>query len=130
MGIWFRMCADNLKDRYSYWTGSIATAKWFRDAMSWESFKRIHQYSPTAPQKVEEVGEGEDKFQWFERWLHACNKQFRTTWEQGTHLTVDETMLFWTGLGPVHLTYIPRKPSPLGIMFKVLRVGYYSMPKS
>ena len=29
-------------------------------------------------------------------------------------------MVFWTGIGDPHLTYIPRKPSPLGIMLKVL----------
>jgi len=43
----------------------------------------------------------------------------RPPWSQGLYIPVDETMVFWTGLGPVHLTYIPRKPSPLGIMFKV-----------
>ena len=28
-------------------------------------------------------------------------------------------MVFWTGLGLVYLTYMPRKPSPVGVMFKV-----------
>lgn len=27
-------------------------------------------------------------------------------------------MIFWVGTGDVHLTYIPRKPTPLGIMLK------------
>ena len=38
-------------------------------------------------------------------------------------LTVDETMVKWSGLGPVHLTYMPRKPVPLGIQFKVACCG-------
>ena len=37
----------------------------------------------------------------------------------GTFLIPDETMLFWTGLGG-HLTYMPRKPTPLGICLKTL----------
>jgi len=33
-------------------------------------------------------------------------------------VVIDETMVFWTGLGPVHLTYIP-----LGVMFKGITQG-------
>ncbi|NBX97432.1 hypothetical protein EBQ81_01010, partial [bacterium] len=125
LGVWFRMCADKLRDRDSHWVEGAATAQWYRETMSAETFKRIHavlqvpQYPPDALEKVEEAGLGEDKFQWIRRWLHACNDSFKAAWEPGTYLTVDETMVFWTGMGPVHLTYIPRKPSPLGVMFKV-----------
>ena len=35
-------------------------------------------------------------------------------------MTADETMIFWQGTGSAHLTYIPRKPTPLGIMLKTL----------
>lgn len=129
LGVWFRMCADKSMDRQSHWGDGVATGKWYRDTMQWETFRRIHsvltvpQYEQDAPEKVSEVGDGEDKFQWFRKWLHACNAQFKAAWEPGTYLTVDETMVFWTGLGPVHLTYIPRKPSPLGVMFKVTCCG-------
>ena len=58
-------------------------------------------------------------FQWFRHWLHACNKQFKEAWQPGTVLTVDKTMVQWSGLVPVHPTYMPRKPAPLGIQFKV-----------
>jgi hypothetical protein len=29
-------------------------------------------------------------------------------------------MIMWVGTGYVHLTYIPRKPTPLGIMLKTI----------
>lgn len=29
-------------------------------------------------------------------------------------------MVFWVGQGSAHLTYIPRKPTPLGIMLKTI----------
>ena len=35
-------------------------------------------------------------------------------------MTVDESMVMWVGTGDMHLTYIPRKPTPLGIMMKTV----------
>ena len=32
-------------------------------------------------------------------------------------------MVFWVGTGSAHLTYIPRKPTPLGIMLKTIVDG-------
>lgn len=32
-------------------------------------------------------------------------------------------MIMWVGMGNVHLTYIPRKPTPLGIMLKTVVDG-------
>lgn len=48
-----------------------------------------------------------------------CQK-WREAWSPGTYLTVDESMLAWVGTGDVHLTYLPRKPTPLGIMMKTV----------
>ena len=61
-----------------------------------------------------------DKVRWIRRWNDACSAQWRAAWESGTSITIDETMVFWTGIGDPHLTYLPRKPSPLGIMYKVV----------
>lgn len=125
LGYWFRMCADRLRSRRSYWGEAITPQDWYRRQMSGKMFERItrvlstKEYAQDAPQKVEECGEGPDKFSFFRCWLHACNTQFKRVWEPGVYLTVDETMVFWTGTGPVHLTYLPRKPDPLGVMFKV-----------
>lgn len=35
----------------------------------------------------------------------------------------DESMVFWTGTGEVHITYLPRKPTPYGIELKVTACG-------
>jgi len=129
LGTWFRMCADKLRDRDMFWSEGVATAHWYRETMPLVIFKRIHsvlsvaQYDLLEQRKVDEVGVGPDKFQWFRKWLHAVSDQFKLAWVPGTYLVPDETMVFWTGLGPVHLTYIPRKPSPLGVMFKVTCCG-------
>jgi len=36
------------------------------------------------------------------------------------YLVADESMVFWTGASEVHQTYLPRKPTPLGLMAKTL----------
>lgn len=46
--------------------------------------------------------------------------QFRRAWQPGWQLTIDETMVWWTGLSDAHLTYLPRKPTPLGFQMKTL----------
>lgn len=38
-------------------------------------------------------------------------------------MVADESMIMWVGTGDVHLTYIPRKPTPLGIMMKTIVDG-------
>lgn len=52
---------------------------------------------------------------------------FATTWRRawcpGHLLTMDETMVWWTGLRSAHLTYLPRKPTPLGFQLKTLCDG-------
>lgn len=124
LGIWFRLCAVKLKDKKAFWFGKNTTSKWFKEAMPWGLFRKIHlvlsvpQYEENDSTKLQEVGSGPDRFQWLHRWVHACSARFKESWEPGTYITVDETMVFWKGLGPVHLTYMPRKPNPLGVMFK------------
>jgi len=77
LGVWFRICADHMRGAQAHWQDGIATAQWFRDTMPWEVFRRIGevlrvpQYTPEDQEKVDEAGPGQDKFQWFRRWLHA-----------------------------------------------------------
>lgn len=47
-------------------------------------------------------------------------KQWQDAYAPGTYLVADESMVFWVGTGSAHLTYIPRKPTPLGIMLKTV----------
>lgn len=48
---------------------------------------------------------------------------WRGAWNPCTYLVPDETMIFWTGTGELHMTYLPRKPTPYGIMLKSLCCG-------
>ena len=50
--------------------------------------------------------------------LDACQQAWRKAWVAGSHLTVDESMIWWTGLTSGHLSYLPRKPTPLGFQLK------------
>lgn len=48
------------------------------------------------------------------------NDAWVAAWAPGLHLTVDESMVLWTGHGNVHHTFIRRKPTPLGIGEKTM----------
>jgi hypothetical protein len=61
----------------------------------------------------------EDPLQDVRKWFDLLAETWRAAYHAGTTLTIDETMIFWTGLG-VHLTYLPRKPTPLRIMLKTI----------
>ena len=50
--------------------------------------------------------------------VDLCNAKWKQAWRAGTMLTVDETMIGYTGAGMQHQTYLPRKPIPQGFMFK------------
>ena len=41
-------------------------------------------------------------------------------WHPGDFLTIDESMIGWSGMGGGELTFLPRKPCDLGIMMKTL----------
>ena len=52
-------------------------------------------------------------------WLKACTSKWQLKFSPGFVITFDETMWSWSGLrGDLHLTYLPRKPKPLGWMLK------------
>jgi len=127
LGVWFRMCADKHKSQEEHWDALVEEP--YGEVMGWDTFRKIKRvltfpvYEETAEEKVSDMGEGPDSMGWIRRWIHARNKQWQAAWEPSTYLTVDETMIFWTGTGTAHLTYIPRKPSPLGIMLKTTCCG-------
>ena len=51
-------------------------------------------------------------------WLDVCCKLWRTSFAPSTYITVDESMVGWSGLGEQELTFLPRKPCDLGMMLK------------
>ena len=78
----------------------------------WKRYFRIHTSSSmeeTLPNNTDVVL----------KWLAACTNQWQLKFTSGSVITVDETMWSWSGLcGDVRLTYLPRKPEPLGWMLK------------
>lgn len=127
MGLWFRMCGDQLKGQDDYWEAHMDEP--YGETMSKNTFKRIKQvlsfpvYEDDAPEKVREMGDGPDRHQWIRKWLHKCNEAWKSAWDASTYPTIDETVVEWTGTGTAHLTYLPRKPKPLGVMLKVTCCG-------
>ena len=61
-----------------------------------------------------------DDFSQVRVWFDMCRRQWQEAYNPGTYIVADESMVFWVGTGSAHLTYIPRKPTPLGIMLKTV----------
>jgi hypothetical protein len=64
----------------------------------------------------------DDPLQSVRKWYDLLAAYWRSSYKAGTILVVDETMVFWTGQ-EVHLTDLPRKPTPLGVMLKTICDG-------
>jgi len=119
LGLWFKMAQfPGLSRREDYWKPEKSPYA-FAKIMSWKRFKRI-TWALALPQYP---GRPNDPFGEIRRWLDACQENWRLAAHAGTVLVVDETMVPWTGLGEMHLTYMPRKPAPLGIQLKVVCDG-------
>ena len=119
LGLRINMCMYNLPNVKMYWEegnpGILKPEFYYDTVMPYSLFYRISHlfHLPT--------GEGANSAdEQMNAWLKSCTDLWQSQFVPGTYLTVDETMVFWTGLGPAHLTYLPRKPAPLGIMFKTL----------
>lgn len=53
-------------------------------------------------------------------WLSACTAAWRKAYRAGHQLVIDETMVYWQGASSAHITYLPRKPTPLGFCMRTL----------
>ncbi len=53
-------------------------------------------------------------------WIDLCQEKWREGMEPGVYITIEDTMCFWVGLTTGRLIYLPRKPTPLGVMFKTV----------
>ena len=105
-GLWVKMTECSYPNRDQYWQ-----RMGFGDVMSRNQFEEILAgltLPPAAPTQ------DADPFHGFRGWMEACNKAWQGAWECGTMLVVDESMVFWVGLGG-HLTHMPHKPTPLGV---------------
>ena len=121
IGILLRMAMFGLPvEKYWTWDGPACQTFSFCQKMSlfvwkmWWRFIRLpgdatpgEAPDTTAPQGAKVASFMEQLF-----------KHWREAWNAGDYLVVDESMVFWTGLGDLHITYLPRKPTPFGIMLK------------
>lgn len=46
--------------------------------------------------------------------IQAAKDAWNAAWNAGYRIVLDETMMWWTGLTSGHLSFLPRKPTPLG----------------
>ena len=98
----------------------------FGKIMSKDRFERILRYWARGPLGVEDKL-GEEPWAEVEWWVDGHNR-VRTRWlRAGSLLTPDEIMMAWTGhSGPggiPHLSFVKRKPQPLGAELKAVCDG-------
>jgi len=80
-------------------------------------FRRITECFQLPP------GEGDDKLRHVARWLEALPATWQRALGCKVSISIDETMVFWTRASEAHITFMPRQPSPLGVMFKTTACG-------
>ena len=51
-------------------------------------------------------------------WVEAFNAAWEATWSPGRRIIVDKSIILWGGGGNVHFTWLPRKPTPMGVCMK------------
>ena len=52
-------------------------------------------------------------------WVEDFKAAWEAAWSPGKRIIIDESMIFWGGGGNVHLTWLPRKPTPMGACMKL-----------
>lgn len=55
--------------------------------------------------------------------IEACTAAWQAAFSPSWLLCIDESMVQWKGLGSAHLTFIKRKPTPLGLLWRTLTCG-------
>jgi hypothetical protein len=119
LALWVAMMVVHLPSRDMYWN-SLQDAiyncplfhewglhRYFEELLSVFS---LPEYGPDDPQYLPE-----DPLQSVRKWYDLLAAYWHSSYKAGTILVVDESMVFWTGQG-VHLTYLPRKPTPVGVI--------------
>lgn len=123
------MSLVELAARPMYWDleNELIKAALFNEIMPFHAFEKllalIWQVLPK-----HEVGENmsdgrvceeNDRLKSVRKWFDIVQAHMRSNFVAGSVLVPDETMIQWTGPGP-HLTHMPRKPVPLGVMLKTV----------
>lgn len=61
-----------------------------------------------------------DPYSFFRRFGDKMQSHWRQAFVPGRALCVDETMIGWGGTSNMHMTYLPRKPIPRGLMLRTV----------
>ena len=70
--------------------------------------------------EVDDVGTTSELYNSVKALQQAFCDRWQAAWTPCNIIVPDESMIFWTGTGEVHINYIPRKPTPYGIEMKTL----------
>lgn len=121
IALWVQMMVVNLPSRKMYWEKSrVMHFPLFHEWGSWRYFEELlsifhlPEYQPGDTEYLPD-----DPLQSVRKWYNILAEYWRENYKAGSIIVVDETMVFWTGQG-VHLTYLPRKPTPVGVMLKTI----------
>jgi hypothetical protein len=69
------------------------------------------------------VSSTDDPLKMVRKWVDEIQVHWRTVYEPGSLLVVDESMIGWTGATNIHMTYLPNKPTSRGVCLKTLADG-------
>ena len=99
----------------------------FGRVLSYDRFQRILRYLARGPAETEVLKETDP---WAEiRWMvDGFNTTRKNAFKCGWIVTPDESMIQWTGasgppIGMPHMSFVPRKPVPLGCEMKCVADG-------
>ena len=126
LGLCVRASMYGVQNRRNYWR---EVAQYnpvdfkFSSVMTREHFERVlaSLILPSADGTVDTSNEVDDAI-WgnVKAFAKACFTKWQQAWGPGGLLTIDETMVSWEGTSPAHISYITRKPHPLGFQVKGL----------
>eukprot|EP00873_Tetraselmis_striata_P005316 jgi/Tetstr1/425580/TSEL_016001.t1 len=119
LGVNFAMCKYQTVSQDELWAqpdpqNLMSVDYGFRKHMSLRRFKLRKKYL-CMPLNTESGGETII----VKDWLKRINAHWNNNYTPGSVICCDETMFAWMGLcGDLHLTFLPRKPHPIGWMLK------------
>jgi hypothetical protein len=120
----------DMTDLWSIQRKGMMPAPDFGLYLSRERFKRILRYWARGPRGTSEKLK-ENPWEEVDYWVRAFNKCRKEELEVGTNVTPDEMMFAWRGKkgngGIPHLSFLKRKPIPLGTESKVVCEGTFGL---
>ena len=109
IGLLLRMAMFGLPvEKYWNWDGPASVNFMFADRMSHFVWKQWWRFICFPGDISGEDGENETvQYDRVRSFIQQLGEHWREAWNAGDYLVVDETMVFWTGQGEIHVTYLP-----------------------